>query len=545
MANGFEKTKENNFLKKLKSLNKKQWFMIIAVIVVIVATVVASVLVVQHRRMLAKQASSKKVITTTTEKPTTTEAPTTEPLVMTKVHMECSSFREDLKITIINEDTKRCQEGTEFSIVLTDAKNKQKTYSDKNKNGKIYISKINAGKYKVKLIDAEGYEITANDINAVVKAKPDYKPVKNIKAQVKQTPKEDPGKVSKDNVKVEKQLEDTVPFQETYKKVYPEEVSYEKIDISQVKKIENLVQVNNVDVVASNAESTTKADADLVDVNGEQLYVQIDNEYRKAKHSDYNESGTFYVKKVKPSYTYYKGWQNINGSTYYYVDNVPVKGDQVIQHMKFNFNDNGTLNGTRILGIDVSYCQKNINWADVKKSGVDFVIIRVGFRGYLSGSLNEDSQFRNHIRGAKANGLDVGIYFFSQAVNEQEGCEEASLCLELIKGYNIKYPIFIDSERSGGAGRADKISKADRTAACRGFCETIRKAGYKTGVYASKYWYYDNLNVSQLSRYNIWLAQYNDCVTYNGRYDMWQYSSKGNVPGVSGNVDMNLCYKRY
>jgi GH25 family lysozyme M1 (1,4-beta-N-acetylmuramidase) len=150
------------------------------------------------------------------------------------------------------------------------------------------------------------------------------------------------------------------------------------------------------------------------------------------------------------------------------------------------------------------------------------------------------------VAGARVAGIKVGVYFFTQAVNEVEAVEEASMTLSLIKGTGIGYPVFIDTERtSSGNGRADKISAAERTAVCRAFCETIKSGGYTPGIYASKAWYNDDLNFSSLSGYRIWLAQYASNPTFSGHYDMWQYTAKGSVAGIKGNVDMNMSYMGY
>ena len=212
------------------------------------------------------------------------------------------------------------------------------------------------------------------------------------------------------------------------------------------------------------------------------------------------------------------------------------------------------INATEFKGIDVSRYQKDTNWQAVKNSGIDFTMIRVGFRGYgTDGTLNVDSLFKQNISGALSNGIDCGIYFFSQAVNYDEGVQEAKWTLDQIRGYNITYPIAIDTEESSSpdkTGRADNISKEDRTAAIKGFCETIRNAGYKPMIYASKYWLKDKLNISDLQGYDVWLAHYvsgapNNKSDYDGPYTMWQYTSSGSVNGINGEVDMNICYKKY
>ena len=117
------------------------------------------------------------------------------------------------------------------------------------------------------------------------------------------------------------------------------------------------------------------------------------------------------------------------------------------------------------------------------------------------------------------------------------------MVLSLCKGYNISYPIFFDTEKvAGDTGRADNISKAERTACAVAFCETIRNAGYQAGVYSYASWFYNQLNLANLGKYKIWIAQYRDTLSFNSRYDIWQYSSKGSVPGIPKAVDMNIGY---
>lgn len=236
----------------------------------------------------------------------------------------------------------------------------------------------------------------------------------------------------------------------------------------------------------------------------------------------------------------YTGWQTIDNATYYFDKNGnKVTGTQVIQGVQYTFNSSGVRSGT--VGIDVSKFQSSINWTKVKNAGINFVMIRCGYRGYGTGVLVEDPMFASHISGAKAAGLRVGVYFFSQATNEAEAVEEASMAVKLANRYGINMPIAIDSEyAAGGAGRADGLSRSARTSITIAFCNTVANAGHTPMVYASKSWFSDHLNVSQFpGSYRIWVAHYADKCGYTGRYDMWQYTSKGKVDGVSGNVDMN------
>ena len=281
----------------------------------------------------------------------------------------------------------------------------------------------------------------------------------------------------------------------------------------------------------------------LKDNNGTQLYVNENGNYREAVYADFfNEALKFYVR----SEIKYQGWQTINGKVYFFTsDGKKVTGEQVIQGAKYNFASDGSLvqgsNGA--MGIDVSKWNGTIDWSAVKNSGVNYVIIRCGYRGSSEGSLIEDPKFTANIKGATAAGLKVGIYFFTQAIDEREAVEEASMVLNQVKNYTISYPIFLDVESSGG--RADSISKETRTAVCKAFCQTIQSEGYTAGIYANKTWLDSKIDVSALSAYKIWLAQYASTPSYAGRYDLWQYRSTGKVSGISGDVDMNLSYLGY
>lgn len=194
------------------------------------------------------------------------------------------------------------------------------------------------------------------------------------------------------------------------------------------------------------------------------------------------------------------------------------------------------------VGIDVSKWNKEIDWAQVKDAGVEFAIIRAGYRGSSTGSLVVDPYFEANIKGATQAGVLTGVYFFTQAVNEVEAVEEASMVIELLKEYDIQYPVFIDTEGAGGNGRADGLDVATRTAVCEAFCNTIANEGYKAGVYASRNWYNTRLETKELEKYYIWLAEYRSEPLYQGSYQMWQYTSKGQIPGIEGNVDMNVSY---
>ena len=280
----------------------------------------------------------------------------------------------------------------------------------------------------------------------------------------------------------------------------------------------------------------------LKDTSGRELYVlDGNNQYILAHYADYYTSSKFYIKEA----TRYTGWQTLDGKVYFFkADGDKVTGEQVIQGAKYNFASDGSLVvGSGTMGIDVSKWNGTIDWNAVKNSGVSYVIIRVGYRGSSQGALIEDPKFKTNIKGATAAGIKVGVYFFTQAVDEVEAVQEASMVLDRISGYKISYPVFLDVEGSGGRG--DAIDSATRTAVCKAFCNTIKNAGYTPGIYANKTWLSSKMDAGALSGYKIWLAQYAKTPTYTGRYDLWQYRSNGKVSGISGNVDLNLSYLGY
>ena len=193
-------------------------------------------------------------------------------------------------------------------------------------------------------------------------------------------------------------------------------------------------------------------------------------------------------------------------------------------------------------GIDVSKWNETIDWETVADAGVDFAIIRCGYRGSSSGSLIIDPMYEKNIEGAIDAGIPVGVYFFTQAVNEIEAVEEASMVINLIKEYDVDYPVFLDSESAGGNGRADNLEAEERTKIHKAFLETIASAGYETGIYGSANWLEKRVDMDELSNYRTWLAEYADVPSYDEYYHMWQYTSKGNIDGISTNVDLNICY---
>ncbi|MGN1001931.1 MAG: GH25 family lysozyme, partial [Oscillospiraceae bacterium] len=197
-------------------------------------------------------------------------------------------------------------------------------------------------------------------------------------------------------------------------------------------------------------------------------------------------------------------------------------------------------------GIDVSFYQKDIDWEAVANDGIDYVIIRAGYRGCSEGELFTDERFYEYIDGATAAGLDVGLYFFSQALNPEEAVEEAEYLLSLIDGYEISYPIAFDWEPLGYSySRTKDYDYSVLTDCALAFCETIEEAGYLSMVYLNPSFAYLRYDLSRLQGETIWLANYTERTDYYYDFQMWQYGSSGQVDGIEGRVDMNISFYNF
>ncbi|MEG0071269.1 MAG: glycoside hydrolase family 25 protein [Raoultibacter sp.] len=195
-------------------------------------------------------------------------------------------------------------------------------------------------------------------------------------------------------------------------------------------------------------------------------------------------------------------------------------------------------------GIDVSSHNQQIDWQAVAASGVDFAYIRAGYRGYTEGKIWEDEAFAYNIEGATNAGLDVGVYFFSQAITEQEAREEADWVIDAVGGYNLHYPVAFDLEENGVKNeRIAGLNRAEQTAIAQAFCNRVRERGFGAIIYGNNLWLDGHYDLEALiDNYDLWYADYANQPGQTYRFRMWQYTSSGEVPGVSGSVDRNLCF---
>lgn len=212
-------------------------------------------------------------------------------------------------------------------------------------------------------------------------------------------------------------------------------------------------------------------------------------------------------------------------------------------HREFEYVEDGKVKS--IKGIDVSRYQGDINWEKVASDGVRFVFVRLGYRGYETGKLTMDSKFEDNIKGALKNGIAVGVYFVTQAVSEEEGREEAEFVLEAIAPYKVTWPIVLDIEEAGGKARTDGLSASERTDFVIAFCDRVRESGYTPMLYCAVRWFIEELELERLTDCEKWFAQYFNRPYYPYEFHVWQYTNKGSVAGISGNVDLNISMKDY
>lgn len=193
-------------------------------------------------------------------------------------------------------------------------------------------------------------------------------------------------------------------------------------------------------------------------------------------------------------------------------------------------------------GLDVSAYQEDVDWDQVRDAGYDFVFIRIGYRGYTVGRILEDERARENLAGAKAAGLDVGVYFYAQAITTEEAAEEAAWCLDFLDGENLTLPVVYDWEWVSSDARTGGMDKATLTECVKTFCEAIETGGYQPMIYFNTHVSRDLLDLEQLAVYPFWLAQYRDAMDFPYQVDVWQYTEEGTVPGIEGDVDIDLMF---
>ena len=201
------------------------------------------------------------------------------------------------------------------------------------------------------------------------------------------------------------------------------------------------------------------------------------------------------------------------------------------------------IEGESIAGIDVSSWQYDIDWEAVADAGAEFAMIRIGYRGSESGKINADKYAQQNLTGAAEAGLDIGVYFFSQALTREEAEEEAYYVLEVIKDHNITMPVVFDWERIRGEdSRSNSMDRRTLTDCALTFLETIELAGYNAMIYFNPHQSRNLLYLSELTDYDFWLASYTDRMNFPYKVKMWQYTESGTIPGIDTPCDFNVYF---
>lgn len=237
-----------------------------------------------------------------------------------------------------------------------------------------------------------------------------------------------------------------------------------------------------------------------------------------------------------------------SGGQYHFVPiNRQLKQSQLVQE-NVNLLESGEIqymSGDQVIshkGIDVSRHQGNIDWEKVAQDGVEFAFIRVAYRGYGTGKIEEDSYFDQNVQGAQAAGIKTGVYIYSQAITEEEILEEADLVLQKVAPYQLECPIVFDVELVSGAnGRMNNLTQEERTNLALLFCQTIEAAGYKPMIYHNTEMGALKIDMAALENYDKWFASYSETLYYPYEYKVWQYTPHGKVAGISSEVDLNIC----
>ncbi len=479
--------------------------------------------------------------------PAVTPIPTTD-VNLIQVSLTAQSIEKDLYVFVRDASGTPVQ-GKTFRLFFT-YPNGQTAYFDTENDGSCYLTDLTPGSYTVSMQEMNGYA-TAAPITAQVKDAVNYTKIENIEEIVEIRDLTEGLNEIKTNGDVQSHAEtvieyitsenpDTVPQNLTEQYVYDAkgnltyqyEYFYDDDGFLLLRSGESTDVIPNVE--------------DGILVCGLRYNEEI-SAYETVElfHEDNTPLEEYMINAtpITREYEYLAGWQNENGNLVYYSNGQKLSGLKNIDGKLYWF-DNSGIRGSSV-GIDVSFYNGNINWNAVRNAGIDFVIIRAGFRGWGSASMYQDTCFRQNLLGAKEAGLKVGVYFYSTAVNRVEAVEEASLVLDWLGGTSLDCPVYIDMEYSGDYpnGRQDRLSPAVRVEVARAFCETVRNSGYTPGVYATQSYFKTELDYNSVAEYSIWLASFtenNQLPNFQERYDMWQFTDYGRVAGVSGTVDFNV-----
>ena len=246
----------------------------------------------------------------------------------------------------------------------------------------------------------------------------------------------------------------------------------------------------------------------------------------------------------------YYAIEDDNGKKTYYeiIKDVP-RNDYNLENNLINENGLLTYKDSKresVKGVDLSKYNGTVDFTKLKEAGVGFAMLRLASRGYGSGKISLDEKFVEYAQNAQVAGIQIGAYFYSQAVNENEAVEEANYIVGAISGFNVKYPVAIDIERvSGDEARTDKLTNKERTSIVKMFCDTVKGYGYKPIIYASSEMLVGGLDLKELQDYDVWLADEKIPTDYPYRFGMWQYNTKGHIDGLTADIDLDISFIDY
>ena len=285
---------------------------------------------------------------------------------------------------------------------------------------------------------------------------------------------------------------------------------------------------------------------ELGEQNGQYMAISVD------ELEQYAESSTNMWEFLQRFYKDMIVYKNEDGFVYAPVDktlplsdyNWDLLVEKGLNSREIEYVENGETKTLK--GIDVSRYQNEIDWGKAAADGVEFAFIRLGYRGYSTGSLVLDERFEQNVTGALQNGVAVGVYFVTQAVSEEEAQEEAQLVLDTIAPYNVTWPIVLDIEDVGNDdARTALLTSDQRTDNIIAFCEHIRASGKTPMLYANIRWFVERMDLSRLTAYEKWFAQYFNRPFFPYEFQIWQYTSSGSVAGIEGKVDLNISFVDY
>lgn len=325
---------------------------------------------------------------------------------------------------------------------------------------------------------------------------------------------------------------------------------YDRIQKKNREKTEAMEAMVNAEVVTYTQEEIDLMLAEAIATAENTTRTQVSSELLSQIESNLKD-GKSVVETLRPLYP--DQIVVVSNSQFHFV---PIRDDlrhhnllqeniQVLESGEMQYLIDG--NVTSHKGIDVSKYQGDIDWKKVAESGVEYAFIRVGVRGYgQEGKVVLDEKFESNLEGATEAGIQVGVYFFSQAITDEEALEEAQTVLAAISGYSVTYPIVYDVEKTGASeGRMNKLSVEDRTRMARIFIDKIKEAGYTPMIYSNMEMWTVLIDMASFEDVDKWFAYYNTDLYFPYEYAIWQYTDKGTIDGIKGEVDLNISFKEW